>query len=156
MSIDGTWQRRSHTSKFGVVFVISIVTGEVLDYELKSLHCHECASHSNDDINSEQYIKWSNDPKKNCLVNHVGTSDRMETARVLDIFLKSIKKHNLKYTTFVGDGDSGCFAHVKEKLLEVFGKRYIIKKEQCQGYIYKRIGTALREYKRKKKGYETK
>ena len=79
----------------------------------------------------------------------------METARVLDIFLKSIKKHNLKYTTFVGDGDSGCFAHVKEKLL-VFGKRYIIKKEQCQGYIYKRIGTALREYKRKKKGYETK
>ena len=57
---------------------------------------------------------------------------------------------------FVGDGDSGCFAHVKEKLLEVFRKRYIIKKEKCQGHIQKAMGTALREYKRKKRGYETK
>ena len=79
----------------------------------------------------------------------------METAGALDIFLRSIKNHNLKYTTFVGDGDSGCFAHVKEKLLEVFGKIYITKKEECQGHLQKRMGTALREYKKKKRGYET-
>ena len=30
-SVDGTWQRRGHNSKTGVVFVISILTGEVLD-----------------------------------------------------------------------------------------------------------------------------
>ena len=70
-----------------------------MDYKLKSLHCHECASHSNDDINSEQYIKCSTDHKNNCLINHVGTSGRMETGGALDIFLRSIKKHNLKYTT---------------------------------------------------------
>ena len=51
----------------------------------------------------------------------------MGTAGALHIFLRSIKKkHNLKYATIVGDGDSGCFVHVEEKLLEVFGKRYII------------------------------
>ena len=29
----------------GVVFVISIDTGEVLDYDVRSLFCHECTSH---------------------------------------------------------------------------------------------------------------
>ena len=69
----------------------------------------------------------------------------METAGASDTFLRSIKKHNLKYTISVGDGDSGCFAHVKGKLLEVFGNRYIIKKEEYQSHIQKRMGTALRE-----------
>ena len=61
----------------------------------------------------------------------------METAGALDIFLRSIKNHNLKYTTFVGDGDSGCFAHVKEKLLEVLG-RYILLKRRNAKVTYKR------------------
>ena len=34
VSVDGTWQHRGCNSKFGVVFEISILTGEVLDYEL--------------------------------------------------------------------------------------------------------------------------
>ena len=37
-------------------------------------------------------------------------------------------------------------------MLEVFRKRYIIKKEKCQGHIQKIMGTALREYKREKGG----
>ena len=32
---DGTWQRWGHSSKIGVVFVISVRTGEVLDYKKK-------------------------------------------------------------------------------------------------------------------------
>ena len=36
MTVDGTWQRRGHCSKIGVVFIISISTGEVLDYAVKS------------------------------------------------------------------------------------------------------------------------
>ena len=45
VTVDGTWQKR-HSSKMGVVFVISIDTGEVLDYDVHSLFCHECTSHS--------------------------------------------------------------------------------------------------------------
>ena len=32
VSVDGTWQKRGHSSKTGVVFVMSIDTGEVIDY----------------------------------------------------------------------------------------------------------------------------
>ena len=35
VSVDGTWQKRGHCSKTGVVFVMSVDTGEVIDYELK-------------------------------------------------------------------------------------------------------------------------
>ena len=58
VSVDGTWQRRGHTSKIGVVFVISVETGEVLDYVVKSLICHECVSRSNVDRNSDYFKNW--------------------------------------------------------------------------------------------------
>lgn len=32
VTVDGTWQRRGHSSKIGVILVISVDTGEVLDY----------------------------------------------------------------------------------------------------------------------------
>ena len=37
VSMDGTWQKRGHSSKIGVVFAVSVRIGEVLDYEVKSL-----------------------------------------------------------------------------------------------------------------------
>ena len=41
LTVDGTWQKRGHSSKIGVVFVISVKTGEILDYEVTSLFCYE-------------------------------------------------------------------------------------------------------------------
>ena len=35
VSVDGTWQKRGHTSRIGAVFIISIDTGEVLDFIVK-------------------------------------------------------------------------------------------------------------------------
>ena len=46
VTVDGTRQKRGHSSKMGDVFVISIDTGEVLDYDVHSLFCQECTSHS--------------------------------------------------------------------------------------------------------------
>ena len=39
VSVDGTWQRRGHCSKIGVIFIIAIDTGDVLDFEVKRLYC---------------------------------------------------------------------------------------------------------------------
>ena len=49
VSIDG------HNTQTGVVFAISIITGEVLDCEVKVLFCYECALHKHDDQNSLKY-----------------------------------------------------------------------------------------------------
>ena len=47
VTLDGTWpwQRKGHSSKIGVVLVVSVRTGEVLDYEVLNLVCHECQCH---------------------------------------------------------------------------------------------------------------
>ena len=41
VTVDATWQKSGHSSKLGIVFVISVDTGEILDYEVRSLFCHE-------------------------------------------------------------------------------------------------------------------
>ena len=53
VTVDGTWQKRGHSSKIEVIFVISVDTGEILDYVVKSLFCHECKAHNDDDKDSD-------------------------------------------------------------------------------------------------------
>ena len=43
VSFDGTWAKRRHMSLFGMVFVISVDTGEVLDYHVLSKFCESCS-----------------------------------------------------------------------------------------------------------------
>ena len=143
VTVDGTWQKRGHSSKIGVVLVVSVLTGEILDFEVKSLFCHACQQRSTLDRNSKQYIDWMAVHKKDCCCNFEGSSGEMEVKGAMDIFSRSIESRNLKYTTFVGDGDSGCFGKVQECLKEKYGSSYIIRKEECVGHLQKRIGTAL-------------
>ena len=152
VTIDGTWQRRGHSSKNGVVFIISVRTGEVLDYVVKTKHCHECLSHQDDDKNSNEFKEWQSNHKGNCCINHEGSSDSMETQGAVEMFLRSVERRKLKYTTFVGDGDTDCFGHVKEEVNRIYGDAYVVCKEECVGHVQKRLGSALRRYKNTKKG----
>ena len=152
VSIDGTWQKRGHSSKIGVVFAVSVRTGEILDYEVRSLICKECSSHEHCDKQSPDYLAWKESHRRHCEVNHVGSSEEMESSWAVDIFCPSIEKRKLVYSTFVGDGDSSCFGKVKSKLEELYGKNYPIVKEECVGHVQKRLGTALRNYKKNLKG----
>ena len=42
VSGDGTWRKRGYSSFYGVVTVISTVTGEALDCEVMSKECGKC------------------------------------------------------------------------------------------------------------------
>ena len=147
VTVDGTWQKRGHSSKIGVVFVISVDTGEILDYEVKSLFCHECKAHTLQDPGSDEHKEWLRKHEPNCSVNYKGPSEEMEAVAAVDIFSRSIKSRQLKYTTFVGDGDSSCFGKVKEAMFAKYGDTYEVTKEECVGHVQKRLGTALRKYK---------
>ena len=76
----------------------------------------------------------------------------MEKEGAIQIFLRSIEKRNLKYTMFVGDGDTDCFDSVCDECRRIYGDSYIDSKEECIGYMQKRLGTALRKYKSVMKG----
>ncbi|GFT20514.1 uncharacterized protein TNCV_2183631 [Trichonephila clavipes] len=52
VSVDGTWQRRGHSSLNGCVAVLSIDTGKVLDLEVMSKWCRNCnTSKSSEKVN---------------------------------------------------------------------------------------------------------
>ena len=153
VSVDGTWQKRyGYSSLLGVVFILSIDTGEVLDFEVQSKICFECKSREKWNKESDRYKNWYSNHKEHCTVNHKGSSESMEKEAAVKMFLRSIDKHRLLYTTYVGDGDSSSFAEVADACFKEFGEGYLVLKEDCIGHIQKRMGTNLRSYKNKNKG----
>ncbi|GFX77790.1 uncharacterized protein TNCV_1107071 [Trichonephila clavipes] len=60
VAIDGTWQKRGHTSLNGVVTAVSVDTGKVVDAEILS---RKCSCHFNGNLHSDE-----------CSVNYFGNS----------------------------------------------------------------------------------
>ncbi len=58
MSFDSTWAKRSFTSLTGVVFVISIDSGEILDYHVLSKSCRKCALKRSTCDDDNQFEEW--------------------------------------------------------------------------------------------------
>ena len=152
ITVDGTWQRRGHSSKNGAVFAISVLTGEVLDFEILSKVCFACRAKDKMRDNPDAYRSWYDAHRSACPINHEGTCGDMEAKGACKLCLRSIEQRNLKYTTMVGDGDTGCYSEVCNAVKEKFGDDYVVVKEECVGHVQKRIGRSLREYKRINRG----
>ena len=150
--VDGTWQKCGHTSRIGVVFILSVRTGEVLDCRVLSHVCHACIAHRSWNKDSNAYKIWFEEHRSECLINHTGTSGNMEAAGAIGLFSDSISKRGLKYSNFVGDGDSSCYGSVAEAMEQRFGAAYPVIKEECVGHVQKRMGAALTRFKKDMKG----
>ena len=119
---------------------------------MKTLHCHECINHQNDDKKSDMYLDWHKSHLGNCLVNYHGSSGGMEAKAGVEMFLRSIETRNLKYTIFVRDGDSSCYSKVRDACTACYGESYPVIKEECTGHVRKRMVAGLRKLKRKRRG----
>ena len=115
-----------------VIFAISVDTGEILDYEVKSLFCHECKAHSKMNKESEEYKQWQNTHELNCEINHESSLEELKAAAAVQIFKRSIETRDLKYTTFVGDSDSSSSGRVTEAQEKEFGTSYQIVRGVCR------------------------
>lgn len=91
----------------------------------------ECKARTKWDKESDRFKSWFNEHKDKCPVNHTMSSEAMEKETAITIFKRSVEKHSLKYTTYVGDGDSSSFSKVSTALFEEHGAEYEISKEEC-------------------------
>lgn len=107
----------------GAIFVISIDTGCVLDYVL----CCKKNIAKNANLIGMQQKNGKKSSKKRVV------SVMLEVL----VYINSIDKHNLKYTTYVRDYDSSLFGCVFEALEKKCGSDYPIKKEDCIGHVQK-------------------
>jgi hypothetical protein len=126
VSYDGTWQRRGgggHVSNFVIGFVIEIYSGLAIDFYVMSKHCFGCV-HAPEQ-NSLNYAAW--------VAKHAPLCQ---------------KNYSLRYTTFIGDGDSAACA--KLNAMEVYGPGVEIRKEECINHVGKRMFSALTNLKKKR------
>lgn len=68
-------------------------------------------------------------------------------AGALKLCNRSKDKLNLRYTRYLGDGDSKGFANVLEN--NPYGVDVNITKLECVGHVQKRLGSRLRRMKKR-------
>ena len=148
VSVDGTWQRRGFSSLYGVVLAIAAASGKVVDFAVKSRVCVSCQRHAHLDPNSDEYKSWKQKHISNgeCNKNFDGSAKAIECAGAVEIWRRSVALHNLRYTTFIGDGDSKSYPDVVAD--KPYGDDVEIVKSDCIGHVQKRLGAALRRKKK--------
>ncbi|GFX66906.1 uncharacterized protein TNCV_999451 [Trichonephila clavipes] len=144
VSGDGTWKTRGHSSLIGVCTVIGAETGKVLDREVLSSFCKGCDSYKGVKFGIK-YNKWQRAHKISCRKNYSGSAGKMEVDGMLRIFNRSEKLHNMKYSNYIGDGDTKTFNALSEN--KPYGDDHLIQKIECVGHVQKRMGTRLRKLK---------
>ena len=65
----------------------------------------------------------------------------MESAGAIDVWSRSIDKHNLAYGTYIGDGDSSPFKNLMQS--DPYDGKVPIRKEECIGHLQKRMKKRL-------------
>ena len=88
VSYDGTWQKRGHTSLFGIGIVIDLLTGLVIDYEILSKYYSECNIAKRD--LGQDSAKFFEGHKPECSKNFVGSSNATEMKAVEILWKRSI------------------------------------------------------------------
>jgi hypothetical protein len=145
VSGDGAWQKRGYSSLNGVVTLIS--EGKCIDTEVLSKKCKQCEMWELKKMNVDAYNNWNNSHV--CSINHVGSAGAMEVVGIKIIFSRSVRLHCLRYTFYIGDGDTKSFEEICKS--DPY-PGHIITKGECIGHVQKRVGTRLRKLKADYKG----
>lgn len=147
--VDGSWQRRGHSSLNGVVTAIS--GNKCVDVQVLSKHCRLCHIWERKQ-GSVEYETWKS--KHVCNINHTKSSGAMESAGAVEIFSRSVSKNELIYHEYLGDGDTSSF---KDVVAAEPYKEYNVTpvKLECVGHVQKRLGTRLRNLVKQYKGTKT-
>ena len=129
--VDGGWSKRSHKHSYnansGVGIILGKATGKLLYIGVRNKYCSACAQNIPRD-------------KHRCYLNWTKSSSEMETDIILEGFLEAERVHGVRYTKFVGDGDSS----VHPTLLQyVPGWGHTIKKLECANHCCKCYRDAL-------------
>ena len=96
----GGWSKRSHKHSYnansGVGIILGKATGNLLHTGIRNKFCTAC---------SRNVPKEAHD----CYKNWNASASEMEVDIIVEGFIKAEKVHGLRYTQFVGDGDSSVY-----------------------------------------------
>ena len=129
--VDGGWSKRSHrhsyNAKSGVAIIIGKETGKILHIGVRNKYCTACTQ----GIPKEKHV---------CYKNWEESSSEMETDIIVEGFRNAEKTHGVRYTRFIGDGDSSVYPTLLQSV-PVWGRD--IKKIECANHACKCYRSSL-------------
>lgn len=148
VSGDGTWKKRGHTSRFGVITLVGKYSKKIVDTVVKSTFCQSCIHwQRRKETEPKEYEEWHSQ-HDDCDINHLGSASKMEVDSVKEMFGRSIETYGVKYTRYIGDGDSATY----KGLLNLDPYDVPVQKLECYLHVKKRMGTRCRNAKNMNKG----
>ena len=130
--LDGGWSKRTHkhsyNAKSGVAIIIGYETGKILFMGVRNKYCSVCALATN-----------GKPPEHTCFKNWDGSSSAMETDIIVEGFKMCVQQHGVKYSKFIGDGDSS----VRHALVSSIPWGFAIEKIECANHVVKCFRTHL-------------
>ena len=109
-----------------------LVHGKVIDYAVMCKVCRGCKYWQSKE-NTPLYNEWKR--YHNCSINHKGRAGYMEVSGVKAMILRSVSDRNLRYTTYLGDGD--CKSHQEVVNLRPYLDHDIVTEEYI-GHVQKK------------------
>ena len=108
VSFDGTWSRRGYSANHCVSFVISAVSGKVLDFEVISKVCSQC-NQKKANCTQEAFEDWLQ--THDCQGSYGGSSPSMEMECAKRLWGRS-EQFGLMYKWMISDGDSKSYSSI--------------------------------------------
>lgn len=111
----GSWHSQGHSSSLGLSLVIDAHTALVVDYLVLSKRCATCCDmktkFTKKKIDQVKYDAWKCKHNEVCNLNYEGSSGAMEETAAKILWQRS-EDSQLRYTTFIGDGDCSAYSAV--------------------------------------------
>ncbi len=146
--VDGGWSKRTHkhsyNAKSGVGIIIGLKTGKLLHVGVRNKYCSVCAL-----ADKENRAPQDHD----CHKNWDGPSSSMETDIIVEGFKEAESKYGLRYTAFIGDGDSSIHPNLITGV-PVWG--HAIEKSECANHAIKCYRGSLEKLVQEKPQYKGK
>ncbi|XP_066599643.1 uncharacterized protein [Prorops nasuta] len=153
VSGDGSWKKRGFSSLFGVTTLIGYYSGKIVDLIVKSAYCHSCTPKKST-LDSNEIQGCYEGHEESCSSNHEGSTGKMEVDSIIEMFMRSTEKFRVKYTNYIGDGDSKTFADILK--INPYGDDCPVTKNECMEHVEKRMDSLLRnKIQREKLGGES-
>ena len=144
-SIDGSLQRKGFATLNSGVAATTNDNWKVIDAVVSSKFCNVCQY--GEKRKGQLLMSSVND---NCQINHNGTSGSMKTTGAIEIFGASNTKYKLRYSKYLGDGDTASLTKVVQS--QRYGDELKPVKLECVGDYQKRTGNRLRQKGKEIKG----
>lgn len=123
--VDAGWSKRAHkhsyNAKSGVGVIIGLRTNKLLYIGVRNKYCASCSK----GISAENH---------KCYKNWDKSSSEMEADIILEGFRNAEKTHGIRYTKFVGDGDSAVYPTLLTEV-PIWGRS--IEKIECSNHACK-------------------